>query len=146
MEEINALAKVMEAPERPNVFVLGGLKISDAFGMMKQVLENGSADKILTCGVTGQIMLMAAGYDLGEKNAQFIKNKSLDIFIQPAKEYLAQFPDKILSPVDMAYEKEGKRVEIRIDKLPAEELYLDIGQETIAIFQKELQQAGTIFC
>ena len=37
-DEVSALAKVMAAPEHPSVFVLGGAKISDAFGMMKQVL------------------------------------------------------------------------------------------------------------
>lgn len=145
IDEINALSKVMECPERPNVFVLGGLKISDAFGMMKQVLENGSADKILTCGVTGQIMLMAAGYDLGSKNDKFIKDRKLEVFIKPAEDYLTQYGDKIIYPIDMAYEHDGKRVEIEIDKLPVEEMYLDIGQKTIEIFKNELVKAGTIF-
>lgn len=144
-DEISALSKVMECPERPNVFVLGGLKISDAFGMMKQVLEKGSADKILTCGVTGQIMLMAAGYDLGSRNNKFIKDRSLDVFVKPALDYLKHYGDKIIYPVDLAYEQEGKRVEIDIDKLPAEEMFLDIGQKTIEVFRKELVKAGTIF-
>lgn len=145
MKEINALTKVMESPDRPNVFVLGGLKISDAFGMMRQVLENGSADKILTCGVTGQIMLMAQGYDLGAKNAQFIQDRSLDGFIPPAREYLAQYGEKIVYPVDLAYEQDGKRVEIDIDQLPVNESYFDIGRKTIAILQQEIARAGTIF-
>ena len=145
MNEISALSKLMESPEKPSIFVLGGLKISDAFGMMKQVLENGSADRILTCGVTGQIMLMAKGYDLGSKNAKFIKDKSLEVFIKPAKEYLENYPDKIIYPVDLAYEKDGVRAEIGIDKLPVEEMYLDIGSETIEIYKKEIAKAGTIF-
>lgn len=145
MDEISALSKVMECPERPNVFVLGGLKISDAFGMMKQVLENGSADKILACGVAGQIMLMAAGYDLGSKIDKFIKDRSLDVFIKPAQDYLKQYGDKIIYPVDMAYEQDGRRVEIDIEKLPVEETYLDIGQKTIEVFKNELVKAGTIF-
>lgn len=145
MDEISALSKVMECPERPNVFVLGGLKISDAFGMMKQVLENGSADKIFTCGVAGQIMLMAAGYDLGSKNNNFIKDRSLDVFVKPARDYLKQYGDKIIYPVDMAYEQDGRRVEIDIDKLPVEEMFLDIGQKTIEVFRNELVKAGTIF-
>lgn len=49
------------------MFVLGGAKISSAFGMMKQVLETGRADKIITSGITGEIMLMAKGYSIGEK-------------------------------------------------------------------------------
>jgi phosphoglycerate kinase len=144
-KEIKALVKVMESPERPNVFVLGGLKISDAFGMMKQVLENGSADKILACGVTGNIMLMAKGYDLGEKNERFIKDRSLDVFIEPAKEYLKQYGDKIIFPVDLAFEKDGDRKEISIKELPVNELYVDIGSKTIDIFKEALKTAGTIF-
>ena len=145
MKEIKALSKVMECPERPNVFILGGLKISDAFGMMKQVLENGSADKILACGVVGQIMLMAKGYNLGARNERFIKEKSLDGFIKPAKKYLEMYSEKIVYPVDLAYEKDGCRVETQIDQLPDEEFYLDIGQETIGIFKKEISKAGTLF-
>ena len=145
MSEINALVKVMESPEKPNVFVLGGLKISDAFGMMKTVLENGSADKILACGVTGNIMLMAKGYNLGEKNDKFIKDRSLDVFIKPAMEYLKQYGDKIICPVDLAFEKDGIRQEITIEELPAKELYADIGSKTIEIFKEALKTAGTIF-
>lgn len=145
MNEIMALTKVMECPEKPSVFVLGGLKISDAFGMMKTVLENGSADKILATGVTGSIMLMALGYDLGEKNAKFIKDRSLDVFIKPAKEYLEKFPGKILYPMDLAFEKDGHRMEISIDELPQNELYLDIGAKTIELFEAEIKGAGTLF-
>lgn len=144
-KEIDALSKVMECPDRPNIFVLGGLKISDAFGMMKKVLENGSADKILACGVTGNIMLMAKGYNLGEKNRKFIKDKSLDVFLKPAKEYLENFPEKIMYPVDLAYEENGKRAEVKIEDLPKNELYLDAGEKTIEIFKKEIASAGTIF-
>jgi phosphoglycerate kinase len=143
--EVSALSKVMESPDRPNVFVLGGLKISDAFGMMSQVLENGSADKILAGGVTGQIMLMAKGYDLGSRNDDFIKSRSLDVYIKPAKEYLEKYPDKIIYPVDLAFEKDGRREEVAIEDLPVEESFMDIGQKTIEIFKKELSDAGTIF-
>ena len=71
--EVEALDSITESPEHPCVFVLGGAKISDAFGMMRQVLETGKADRILTCGITGEIMLMAKGYSLGEKKEQFIR-------------------------------------------------------------------------
>jgi phosphoglycerate kinase len=145
MEELEALTKVMSSPTRPNVFVLGGLKISDAFGMMRQVLENGSADKILTSGVTGHIMLIAKGYDIGSANMKFIKDRQLDKFIEPAMEYLKNFPDRILYPVDLAYEENGKRKEVSIDALPIDKLCLDIGQRTIEIYTNEIMNAGTLF-
>jgi phosphoglycerate kinase len=145
MNEINALTKVMESPDRPSVFVLGGAKISDAFGMMKQVLSNGSADKILTCGITGHIMLLAKGYDIGIANLKFIKDRGLDEFIEAAKEYLEGYSDKILFPVDLAYEKDGKRIEVGIEDLPVSDICMDIGSKTVDIYKSEISKAGTIF-
>ena len=144
-KEVEALNKVMEDPQKPCVFILGGAKISDAFGMMKQVLENGSADKILTCGITGQVMLIAAGYDIGKENRKFLKDRSLDVFIEPAKEYLEKYPDKILYPVDLAYEKNGLREEIVIEQLPIHISTLDIGRKTMEEYQKVIASAGTLF-
>ena len=45
--EVSALTRVMESPARPSVFVLGGAKISDAFGMMEKVLKAEQVDKFL---------------------------------------------------------------------------------------------------
>ena len=145
MEEYGALAKIMKAPVKPSVFVLGGAKISDAFGMMKQVLENGTADKILACGITGLIMLWAGGKSLGGKNEKFLKDKGLHVFVEPAKEYLQNYKDKIEVPVDLAYEKNGKRIEISVESLPMEEMNMDIGLETIEKYKRILSEAGTIF-
>ncbi len=143
--EISALANVLQQPQRPAVFVLGGLKISDAYSMMKQVLRNGTADKILACGVTGIVMLKAKGYDIGAQTERFLKDRSLDAFIEPSKEYLREYPDKLILPLDLAYERDGQRVEVEIEQLPVDALFPDIGQQTITRFQQEIQQAGTLF-
>ncbi|OAA21941.1 phosphoglycerate kinase [Kosmotoga sp. DU53] len=145
-KEVSALTRVRENPDKPAVFVLGGLKISDAFGMMKEVLENGTADKILTCGVTGIVMQMAMGKKPGKAQEKFIYDRSLDVFIKPAKEYMEKFGDKFLNPVDFAYERDGKRVECSIDDLPIDDvLFMDIGTKTIELYKKEINRAGTIF-
>jgi len=143
--EVSALTKVMESPVRPSVFVLGGAKISDAFGMMEKVLSDGSSDKILACGVTGEIFLLAKGIKLGEAKEQFIKDRSLDLFIKDAKSFLDKYGDRILLPLDLAYEKDSKRVEIPVDQLPCNEMFLDIGQATINSFSSVIKDAGTVF-
>jgi len=145
VEEINALTMVMEKPDKPSIFVLGGAKISDAFGMMKQVLENGTADKILTSGITGEIMLIAQGKRLGEKTEKFIKDRELDHFIQPAIELLRDYSDKIILPKDLAYEQDGVRRELNIEELPQDEMFMDIGEKTINNFEAIIADAGTIF-
>jgi len=143
--EVSALTKVMESPARPSVFVLGGAKISDAFGMMEKVLKDGSADKILACGVTGEIFLLAKGIKLGETKEKFISDRSLDKFIDEAVIFLDEYGDKIVLPEDLAYEKEKKRIEISINQLPCNEMFLDIGQNTIDSFSSIISEAGTVF-
>ncbi|MCP4137230.1 MAG: phosphoglycerate kinase [bacterium] len=143
--EVTALTKVMESPDRPSVFVLGGAKISDAFGMMEKVLKEGSADKILACGVTGEIFLLAKGIRLGETKEKFIRERSLDLFINDASRFLDKYGDRIVLPQDLAYEKDGKRVEIPVDQLPCNEMFLDVGKKTIDLFSSIIKDAGTVF-
>jgi phosphoglycerate kinase len=143
--EVEALTKVMKSPVKPSVFILGGAKISDAFGMMKQVLANGTADKILTCGITGEIFLMAGGRSIGEKKEKFLKDKSLLEFIEPAKEYLRDYPGRIEMPVDLAFESGGLRKEIDIKELPADEMFMDIGGKTISNYSRIIEAASTLF-
>jgi len=144
-DEVAALTKVMKAPEHPAVFVLGGAKISDAFGMMKQVLESGTADKILSCGITGEIMLLAAGHRLGGTKEQFLKDRGLDVFVADAASYLQEFGDKIAYPSDLAYAVDGKRTEVAVADLPAEHLFMDIGANTIVQYEQVIGGAKTLF-
>lgn len=144
-QEVSALTKVMNEPEHPAVFVLGGAKISDAFGMMEQVLANGTADRILTTGVTGEVFLLAAGYDVGEKVKSFLTGRGLMGFVDSAGEYLKKYPGKIEMPSDLAYEGEGVRREVEIADLPVSELFKDIGQKTITRYSGIINEAGMIF-
>lgn len=144
--EVNALTKVMRNPEKPAVFVLGGLKISDAFGMMRRVLENHTADKILTSGVTGIVMWMAQGKKFGKVQEKFIHDRSLDVFLDPAREFMDKFGNHFVNPVDFAYKKNGKRIECSLEELPIDNaLFLDIGAKTIKLFKEEIAKAGTLF-
>jgi phosphoglycerate kinase len=144
-KEVSALAALMQSPKTPSVFILGGAKISDAFGMMENVLANGTADRIITTGVTGHVFLTAGGVDLGRKTAEFLRERSLDLFIEPARKYLNEYSDRILMPVDLAYEKGGERREIAVDEMPLNEMFMDIGTKTIAAYKKEIEAAGTLF-
>ena len=143
--ELEALAAVTGDPARPCVFMLGGLKIADAFGMLGKVLAEGTADVVLTSGVTGQIMLMAQGVDLGEPSVEFIRSRSLDSFIPAATESLNDYPDVLQVPLDVAYEAAGERRELAVTELPAPGLIVDIGAETIAAYRKIVDAAATIF-
>lgn len=145
-DEVSALTQVMTRPERPAVFLLGGAKISDAFGMMERVLGNGSADTILTVGVTGLVFLIADGYHLGTKVEEFLKKRSLDLFVEPARRYLTEYPGRIRYPVDLAYPSpDGARAEVSVDGELPDSLFPDIGGGTITAFKEVIAAAGTVF-
>jgi len=146
IEELGALTVVAAKPQRPCVFVLGGAKISDAFGMLAPVLKDGTADKILTCGVTGEVFLLAAGVKLGAAKERWIAERSLDAFVKDAASYLADYPDKILLPLDLAYEADGARREVAVADLPADDaMFMDVGARTIALYEAQIAAAGTLF-
>lgn len=144
--EYEALYKVMNKAAKPAVFLLGGAKISDAFGMMRQVLQNGSADKILTAGVTGVIMLLAKGIKIGAAYEKWLADKDLLSFVSEAEKLLKDYGGRFISPCDLAYEKDCKRAETDVPKLPVDDAaFLDIGEKTISAFEREIAAAGTVF-
>jgi phosphoglycerate kinase len=149
LEEYTALKSVMDNPRRPCVFVLGGAKISDAFSMMRKVLEDNAADYILGAGVTGLLLRLAGGVKLGKATETFLADRDLLAFLPEAQELLAAWNDRYLLPVDLAYEKDGARAEVDVSALPAafseEVLFPDIGTKTISLFTEKIAAAGSVF-
>ena len=105
MDEYTALKSVKDNPRRPCVYILGGAKISDAFDMMRKVLTDGSADYILTAGITGIVMHIGRGIDFGPIVQKFLIDHGLDVFIPEAKALLREFGERYVLPVDLAYDE-----------------------------------------
>jgi phosphoglycerate kinase len=145
VDEVNALAGVAQSPGRPCVFLLGGLKISDAFSMMAKVLSDGTADEVLTTGITANVMLMAQGVDLGSPSTSFITDRGLESFVPTAAEWLAEYGDRISVPTDLAFAAGDTRHEVAVADLPVDELLIDIGRETASFYESVIRDAATIF-
>jgi phosphoglycerate kinase len=143
--EVTAITGLIEDPRRPAVFLLGGLKVSDGFSMMGRVLGDGLADRVLTSGVLGEIFLTASGVDLGEPTTAFIAQRDLTRYVAVAAGLLADHPDRIALPLDVAVVTDGVRRELPVAALPAGRLIVDIGAETISAFEAEIAAAGTVF-
>jgi len=145
IDEVTALSGLASDPKRPCVFLLGGLKISDAFSMMEKVLADGTADRILTTGITANVMLIARGVDLGTSTTAFINDRSLDAFIPRAAELLEAYGDRIEVPTDLAFDEDGERREVAVADLPTDHLLIDVGSETVAAYEAVIADAATLF-
>ncbi len=142
--ELKALSKVLEAPEKPCVFILGGAKADDSLKISNYVLNNGIADHVLTGGVTSQLFLAAAGTDLGKPNREFLEKQKVLGLIPGIKELMDRCPGKIKVPVDVAIEVDGNRKELSVKKLPTEYPIYDIGTETIKDYGQIIAGAKSI--
>jgi phosphoglycerate kinase len=142
--ELKALGKVLESPEKPSVFVIGGAKGDDSLDISRYVLKNDIADNVLTGGVIGHIFLVAKGVDLGKPNMQFLEKKNLMGLVPGIKALINEYPGAIVVPVDLAMEVDKKRKEIAIDELPTNNPIFDIGTETGKKFGEIIMKAKTI--
>ena len=144
-KEVTSLSRLLQNPERPCIFILGGAKIQDAFLMMPFVLESNIADLILTTGLVANIMLVAKGISLGEPSEDLIKKKNLEEYINKAKDILNKFEDRIKLPVDLAYTISRGRKEVEASNLPVGQVLMDIGSKTISKYEYIINNAKTIF-
>ena len=144
-KEYCVVSELMEKPEHPCVFVLGGSKISDAFMMMETVLSSGAADTVLTGGLVGQILLASQGEEIGSGSLGFINKSGYSEFIEKAKGIYAKYAAKIVLPVDMAQITDGKRDEAKVGAVPADFNAMDIGTATANLYREIILKAQTVF-
>ena len=142
--ELKSLRRVLESPEKPCVFILGGAKADDALEISKYVLDNDIADYVLTGGVAGHVFLVARGFDLGKPNMDFLELKELLGFVPGIKELMPRYPDEIKVPLDVAVEVDGKRKEISIDELPTDYPIFDVGAITVESYARIIRDAKSI--
>ena len=144
-QEFCTVSQVMEAPDRPCVFVLGGAKISDAFLMMNTVLSRGVADQILTGGLVANIFLTALGREIGQGSVDFIMKSNYGEYIERARALYEQYGEKITLPEDLAWVADGRREEAAVGAIPASIAAVDIGTETARVYREAILSAKTVF-
>ena len=143
-KELTVIQDALDNVEHPCVFLLGGMKPEDSIDVMENVLSNGTADSILTTGIVGNIVLWAAGVDIGEVNRNFIASRGYEDMVAKSKELIERFGDKVKYPIDIACEINNDRMDIDVSQIPNEAIF-DIGEKTIAYYAKEIRDAKYIF-
>ena len=142
-KEVNAL-KHYDKGEKPCLFILGGAKVEDSIKLMKIILESGKADMVCVGGLFGELFLKATGKKLGEKD-RFFEENGLTPLLEPAKQLLDSFGEKITLPVDVAViDDDDERKELGVDELPTDFTICDVGMETIALFKQKMKKAKFI--
>jgi phosphoglycerate kinase len=141
--EVATLTRLLQAPARPLVAVLGGAKVSDKIGVIDRFLQ--TADAILIGGAMCFPFLHALGHDVG---ASLCAEEDLD----PARRALnaADRTDcSLVLPVDLVIaDRFAADAEVRtlegVD-VPEGWLGLDVGPHTVQRYGGDIERAGTVF-
>jgi len=144
-KEYVVISKIMNSPARPCTFVLGGAKIADAFTMISSVLDKGAADYVLLGGLAGNIMLASSGYSIGNGSMKFIEESNYSGYIEDGKKILEKYQDKIIMPCDLAYTKNGERMEADLGSIPSDIISTDIGNKTAKKYMGIIKSSQTVF-
>jgi phosphoglycerate kinase len=141
-KELQALAKIVEHPEKPLVVIFGGAKVSDKIELIQNFL--GKADAILIGGAMSYTFLKAQGFEIGKSLCEADK---LDLALELLQQAQAK-GTRLLLPLDhvvAAEFKEDSVCAITLDQnIPVDRMALDIGPETVAAYATEIRRARTL--
>lgn len=138
-KEIKYLGQAVAEPKRPFVAILGGAKISDKIGVIKNLLVK--ADTILIGGGMANTFFKAEGYDVADSLVE-------DTALETAKDLLKTSGGKLRLPVDLViadkFEEGAAHKTVPTGNVPSGWRILDIGPDTVAHYAKVVKTAGTV--
>ena len=138
-KEIQYLGQAIANPKHPFIAILGGAKISDKIGVIRNLLIK--ADQVLIGGGMANTFFKAQGYQVGDS---LYEEEALDT----ARQLLQSGTTQLQLPVDVVigdrFDAEAEKKIMAMASVPDGWRILDIGPETVAKFGKTLAGAGTI--
>ena len=140
--ELEIMGKALDDPKRPFVAVLGGAKISDKLGVIRNLLDK--ADTIIIGGGMAYTFAKAQGGEIGQS---LLEADKLDYALEMIDAAKAKGV-KLLLPVDTVCAKEfapdAESCVVDSMHIPADMMGMDIGPKTVELFCDAVKGAGTI--
>jgi len=141
--EIDVLRKLTVNPERPYGVALGGSKVSDKIGVIKNLL--GKVNVLAIGGGMLFTFLAAQGHEIGKSLVETDLLDDVKKLLDEAKKLGVE----ILLPTDIVvaptFAIDATPTLVKADAIPADQMGLDIGPETAAAFAAALVQCKTVF-
>lgn len=138
-KEIDNIMPVITDAKHPFVVILGGSKVSDKIGVIKNLVTK--ADHILIGGGMAYTFLYSKGYNIG---SSLLDSDNISF----CKEMLEKYEDKIILPVDtittLEIKENSHSEEKDINNIDDKDIGVDIGSKTIALFKNYIEKAKTI--
>jgi phosphoglycerate kinase len=146
--EYMTITKAMKVPKRPLVAIMGGAKVADKIDIITEFIK--VADTIIIGGAMANTFLAYKGYAMGKSKFDADEASTLDEIYAAARHKVGNknVDDFIILPTDLAVGRSLNSNEERrtttIDALAADDMALDIGDESIEKVITVVSRAGTV--
>lgn len=141
-KEVEFFNKSLGNPERPLAVIVGGAKISTKIGILENILSK--ADYLLIGGAMANTFLKAQGKPVGKSLVEDDHLETAATLIDSAMKKGV----KLYLPVDVVISPSadscGDVRHVSIEKVPADMMILDVGYQTIQVFESVLQNCKTV--
>ena len=141
-KEIQVMGKALENPKRPFVAILGGAKVSDKIGVIRNLMDK--VDTLIVGGGMAYTFIRAQGGKIGNSLCEEDK-------LELASQLLEQAQAKkvtLLLPVDAvaadAFQADANTQVVAANAIPDGWMGLDIGPESLKLFSQAIAKAGTV--
>ena len=141
-KELGIMGEALDNPVRPFVAILGGAKVADKIGVIKNLLTK--CDSLIIGGGMAYTFFKAKGYEIGNS---LLDAESIDL----AKDLMKEAEERgvnLLLPVDTVVAKEfaadAEHKTVASNEIPEGWQGLDIGEKTIELFRKTILEAKTV--
>ena len=141
-KEITALGKIVNNPEKPFIAVLGGAKVSDKIAVIESLFDKVSA--LVIGGAMANTFLAAQGANLQRSKIEEDKLALARTLLEKAREKKVD----LVLPVDLVVApnpNSPKGEVVDVHSVPEDQMALDIGPKSIALFETHFAKAKSVF-
>jgi len=141
-KELQYLQSAIESPQRPLAAIIGGSKVSSKIGVIETLLEK--CDKLIIGGGMIFTFYKARGLSVGKS---LVEEDKLEL----AKSLEAKAKERgvaLLLPTDIVsadkFAPDANATTVSIENIPADGMGLDIGPDSVKVFQAALADCKTV--
>ncbi|MFX3622567.1 MAG: phosphoglycerate kinase [Ectobacillus sp.] len=141
-KEIEVLGKALSNPDRPFTAIIGGAKVKDKIGVIRNLLEK--VDNLIIGGGLAYTFVKAQGYEIGNSLLEEDKIDLAKEFMEMAKEKGVNFYMPVDAVVADDFSENANTKVVAIDSIPSDWEALDIGPKTAEIYADVIRNSKLV--
>ena len=142
MAELDALAKVLKQPARPLLAIVAGSKVSTKLELLASLVNK--VDQLIVGGGIANTFIAAQGHGVGKSLVEMDLLDTARQIMADAKARGAEIPLPVDVVVAPAFAADAPATVKAVDAVTPEDMILDIGPQTAAMYAALIAKAGTV--